>query len=127
MRLPVLIASGCACSQSGKEMPNMTANPKTNKFLDEFRSTYCRFDRPTAIIIPIYQHKPIIGLSVGTRTKCPRTKCPELNVPDKMSLEKSPRIKCPRTKCPWTKSPCTKSPWTKVPKQKLIISILYNT
>ncbi len=31
--------------------------PRTKRFLEEFRSTLCRFDSPTAVIIPVYKLK----------------------------------------------------------------------
>lgn len=36
----------------GKVRPKNIENPKTKRFLEEFRSTNCRLERPTAVIIP---------------------------------------------------------------------------
>ncbi len=43
---------GCASRYVGKVKPKNIENPRTKRFLDEFKSTSCRLDRPTAVIIP---------------------------------------------------------------------------
>ncbi len=49
---PVLMELGCASRYVGKVKPKNIENPRTKRFLDEFKSTSCRLDRPTAVIIP---------------------------------------------------------------------------
>lgn len=49
---PVLIDLGCASRYAGKVRPKNMEKPRTKRFLEEFKSTSCRFDRPTAVIIP---------------------------------------------------------------------------
>lgn len=49
----------------GRVRPKNIENPRTKRFLDEFKSTSCRLDRPTAVIIPEkYQHAWIIITSL---------------------------------------------------------------
>lgn len=58
---PVLIELGCASRYAGRVKPKNMENPRTKRFLDEFKSTSCRLERPTAVIIPEkHQHTSII-------------------------------------------------------------------
>jgi len=50
---PVLILSPLCLSHVGNERPKNREKPNMHRFLDELRSTYCRFDTPTAAIIPV--------------------------------------------------------------------------
>ena len=50
------MAAGCWPSQLGIIEPSMTETPNTNRFLVEFMSTNCRFDTPTATMIPATRH-----------------------------------------------------------------------
>jgi len=50
---PVLILSPCSLSHVGNERPKNNEKPNMHMFLDELRSTYCRFDTPTAAIMPV--------------------------------------------------------------------------
>lgn len=43
---------GCVSRYVGSVRPKNIENPRTKRFLDEFKSTSCRFDSPTAVIIP---------------------------------------------------------------------------
>lgn len=49
---PVSIAVGLSFNHSAMVKPNEKEIPKMNRFRDEFRSTYCRFEMPTATIRP---------------------------------------------------------------------------
>ena len=50
--LPVSMASVFALIHSGTDSPTRKANPIMNRLREEFRSTYCRFEIPTATIKP---------------------------------------------------------------------------
>lgn len=43
---------GCVSKYVGNVRPKNIENPRTKRFLDEFKSTNCRLERPTAVIIP---------------------------------------------------------------------------
>ena len=43
----------CSAIHDGKHNPIKSAIPKINIFLDDLISQYCKFDNPTAVIIPI--------------------------------------------------------------------------
>ena len=49
---PVLIQSGLSAIYFGKANPKKNENPMMNRLRDELRSTNCRFDIPTAVIMP---------------------------------------------------------------------------
>ena len=48
----MLIALGFELIQWGRVRPVKKENPMMKRLRDEFKSTYCRLDRPTATIIP---------------------------------------------------------------------------
>lgn len=48
------MASSVVFTYVGMTNPMKRANPTTKMFLDEFRSTYWRLERPTAAITPRY-------------------------------------------------------------------------
>ena len=50
--LPVDITEELADIQLGKDNRKKRENPNIKRFLEELRLTYCRFDTPTAAIIP---------------------------------------------------------------------------
>ena len=50
--VPVLIALGFELIQWGRVRPVKNENPMMKRLRDEFKSTYWRFDSPTATIIP---------------------------------------------------------------------------
>ena len=66
--------------------PKNKEKPRTNKFLDEFRSTNCKFDRPTAAIIPNMTQKipPTIGSGIVMK------KAPNLERRPKMIMNMAP-------------------------------------
>lgn len=43
---------GCVSKYVGRVRPKNMENPRTKRFLEEFKSTSCRLERPTAVIIP---------------------------------------------------------------------------
>jgi hypothetical protein len=43
----------CSAIHDGKHNPIKSAIPKINIFLDDLISQYCKFDNPTAVMIPI--------------------------------------------------------------------------
>lgn len=49
---PVFINEPCSSIHFGNERPKNNAKPNMHMFRDELRSTYCRFDTPTAAIMP---------------------------------------------------------------------------
>ena len=51
--LPVCITFGLATNHLDTESPKNKENPKMKRFLVEFRSACCKFDIPTAAIIPV--------------------------------------------------------------------------
>jgi hypothetical protein len=53
-------------SKTSLTSPKNSENPKINRFLDEFRSTNCRFDSPTAEIMPNMTMKrpPTMGVGI---------------------------------------------------------------
>lgn len=55
--VPVLIDLGCVSRYVGRVRPKNIEKPRTKRFLDEFKSTSCRLDSPTAVIIPEEQTK----------------------------------------------------------------------
>jgi len=52
--VPVLMTEvfSSSCIHDGNAMPKNSEKPKMQIFLDEFKSTYCRFDTPIAAIMP---------------------------------------------------------------------------
>lgn len=64
--LPVLMTLGCASRYVGRVRPKNMENPRTKRFLEEFRSTSCRLDRPTAVIIPEPQQNTCIKMTWST-------------------------------------------------------------
>ena len=49
---PVLMQSGLSAMYFGKASPKKNENPMMNRLRDELRSTNCRFEIPTAVIMP---------------------------------------------------------------------------
>ena len=45
------------CIHTGKLRPTNNDVPSMKIFLDEFRLTYCRFDSPTAVTMPVIKYK----------------------------------------------------------------------
>lgn len=60
---PVLMMLGCASRYVGRVRPKNMENPRTKRFLEEFRSTSCRLDRPTAVIIPEPQQNTCVKMT----------------------------------------------------------------
>lgn len=58
-KIPVLIldALSPSCNQEGSATPKNSEKPKMQILLDEFMSTNCRFDTPTAVMIPGHNFK----------------------------------------------------------------------
>ena len=50
---PVSITPGLEAIHNGMAKPANVENPKTKRLRDEFRSTNCRLETPTAVIIPV--------------------------------------------------------------------------
>ena len=67
---PVSMASRFALSHCGMERPTKSEKPRTKRLRPELRSTFCRFEMPTATIMPASdtefrnkQHHKNTGLS----------------------------------------------------------------
>ena len=63
MDLLVEIAVGFCLIQCGTTKPISVEKPRTNRFLDEFRLTYWRLDKPTAVTIPENSSKNVRDMS----------------------------------------------------------------
>ena len=50
--LPVFMNPGFLFNHIGKDNPMNTANPKIKRFREEFKSTNCKLETPTALIMP---------------------------------------------------------------------------
>ena len=50
--LSILVALSTASNHFGNARPKNSEKPKMQIFLDEFMSTNCRLEMPTAVIIP---------------------------------------------------------------------------
>ena len=56
IKLPVLIKSALPPTQNGTSIPINREKPMMAKLRAEFKSTYWRFDSPTAMIIPVQKY-----------------------------------------------------------------------
>ena len=57
--LPVSIESGLATIHCGSDRPKKSEKPKMKRLREEFMSTYCKFEMPTAAIIPMNRNDQI--------------------------------------------------------------------
>ena len=67
---PVLIQSGLSAIYFGKANPKKNENPMMNRLRDELRSTNCRFDIPTAVIMPGNETKHTERLHLEGGKRC---------------------------------------------------------
>lgn len=57
--MPVFMTPGCCCIHWHKTNGKNSETPIMYRFRDDLKSTYCRADKPNAVIIPnITQNKP---------------------------------------------------------------------
>ena len=63
---PVSMASGCCSSHHGKDNPRNMEEPKMKRFRDEFISTYCKLEIPTATMIPVFKNVTMESCSLVT-------------------------------------------------------------